>query len=1238
MSEPETDTTGPAVTIPQADRLEKVRELVAYWAGPAEGVAAARRALALAKRDYGYYAQAARVLGFLESADRTSAGVTPLGHMLLQSEPGSPVEREVLLRAIASAPVLAPICAFLHGDESLAREELKARIGKLEGVSGETVGRRAGAMRAWRTYLLEHSPLAPATAPQLGLFDAISIDAVDAKWPPPERFPHNRSGKQVSEIVYADLLGSERALIVAGYASLAELLRLVGGIKDRPSRVRVILGAEPFPTSRRRFVLGRNTFSDEVRDYWLEQGISLRLSGAIIRAKQLLAEGRLDVRLQHGSQELHAKIFIGDGAATLGSSNFTDPGLRHKREANARFRRLSGDRKRYDELHDLAEIYWAGGADFNAALQTLLDALLQRVSWRHALARACAELLEGRWAAERYPLPDNWQELTPLWPCQRQGIAQALWILENVGSVLLADATGSGKTRMGAHLVGAIRRHLLAHGRATSADPFISCPPDAVLEKWRDELSNCGMTAIMPFSHGFLSNTASPENERAGRAIRIAPVVVVDEAHNFLNPASNRTRAILGNVADHKVLLTATPISRRPADLLGIVDQLGADNFDDEALELLSSLLGRRTRLTSELSDTEREELRLQIARFTVRRTRAMLNAAVDREPGSYLNEDGKPCRYPRMDSRSYGCDEPEAYRRVAAEIRELASNLRGLLFLRTALELPSYLAEEGYDEQQFVKMRLRGAKGLARHHVMASFRSSRAALFEHIHGTAEAVRQFDLREVSKSASGNVIDDIEESGEEVPAHKVTCELPPWLTDPAEHRMAAREESSLYRQIAERVRGLPPAREEAKARLLERLAGEHEAVLAFDSRPITLADLHARVQLGSDTDVVIATGGDVAGRRRVLGRLGRTSRRGRVVALCSDAMAEGFNLQGASAVVHLDMPSVVRIAEQRTGRVDRMDSPHEAIEAYWPKDPPEIALRGDERLVAYNQFIDSVLGSNLILPTDEPAPLDDPNRVVTANDFLEELGREDREWDEDAFSPVRDLVEGDDRLVPREIYDEVRISQARIVSAVSVVRSSRPWAFLAVGGTERTAPRWVYIDSPSARPETSLHGVASRLRHHLGVGTEDAEFDERATHLLTAFVDHLQACERALLPRIKQRALDQMQAIIRAYQEDTPPSDERRHAALRDLARLTEPAQEFDLASVASCWLDAIRPTRYQWLMQRRPRRKGFMTLRVLDSELRREPLSTDALRAAFVHLQGHRPLAERIVAVILGVP
>jgi hypothetical protein len=76
---------------------------------------------------------------------------------------------------------------------------------------------------------------------------------------------------------------------------------------------------------------------------------------------------------------------------------------------------------------------------------------------------------------------------------------------------------------------------------------------------------------------------------------------------------------------------------------------------------------------------------------------------------------------------------------------------------------------------------------------------------------------------------------------------------------------------------------------------------------------------------------------------------------------------GVNLQEASAVVHLDMPSVVRIAEQRVGRVDRMDSPHASIQVWWPQDAKEFALRSDERFLERYATVESLLGSNMPLP-------------------------------------------------------------------------------------------------------------------------------------------------------------------------------------------------------------------------------------------------------------------------------
>jgi hypothetical protein len=71
-------------------------------------------------------------------------------------------------------------------------------------------------------------------------------------------------------------------------------------------------------------------------------------------------------------------------------------------------------------------------------------ALLQVVTRQEALARACAELLEGDWAQG---VVSNQEHSAQPWPSQAADIAQALWVVENLGSVLVADAMGSAKTR-----------------------------------------------------------------------------------------------------------------------------------------------------------------------------------------------------------------------------------------------------------------------------------------------------------------------------------------------------------------------------------------------------------------------------------------------------------------------------------------------------------------------------------------------------------------------------------------------------------------------------------------------------------------------------------------------------------------------------------------------------------------------------------------------------------------------
>jgi hypothetical protein len=175
-------------------------------------------------------------------------------------------------------------------------------------------------------------------------------------WPGQNRWPVNRGSARVRGEVWADLIGTRDPLIVAGYSAIAQLIDFVSAWRTshRTGTTRVLIGAEPFPTARRSFGSAQAVFTDEVRRYWLEErSVSLRLSAKIIQAIEAAKDQRIQARFIHGEALLHAKIYVGADAATVGSSNFTDAGLSYQLEANARFSR--GDEpERYAELAAVA--------------------------------------------------------------------------------------------------------------------------------------------------------------------------------------------------------------------------------------------------------------------------------------------------------------------------------------------------------------------------------------------------------------------------------------------------------------------------------------------------------------------------------------------------------------------------------------------------------------------------------------------------------------------------------------------------------------------------------------------------------------------------------------------------------------------------------------------------------------------------------------------------------------------
>ncbi|MBE0510701.1 MAG: helicase [Gammaproteobacteria bacterium] len=1073
--------------------------------------------------------------------------------------------------------------------------------------------------------------------PTLSLFHDVAEGDVDTgmlSWPSPQRFPLNLAHAGVGDVVLQDLRSAASPLIVTGYAGLDQVIDFIADC-PQTSAVRLLLGNEPFDSRRDSFELGKHSFPREVEKYWLARGISLLLSAKLILCIERLKARQVQARYLPGGKRLHAKVYLGDEGVTLGSSNFTRPGLYGQHEANVRFTR-KGESARYQEASQIAENYWQLGSDYNAQLIALLERLLKVVPWQEAMARACAELLEGEWA-QAYLQRDNLADIETLWPSQRKGIAEALYILDNHGSVLVADATGSGKTRMGVNLIGAVRDHILRSNRLRRGMAMMICPP-TVKQSWNDEAMRAS-TPLNVYSHGELSHGKSRGHDHTVEALRRAQILCVDEGHNFLNIGSARTQHLLRNMADHVLLFTATPINKSATDLLRIANMLGADNLEESTIKSFRQMLGAK-KLSRSLTEDEISALREEINRFSVRRTKSQLNHMVDQEPEQYRDHTGKTCRYPEHRPQLYGLHESERDREIAMEIRQLADQLHAVSHFVKPIEMPKVFREQGLSEEKYLQGRLNSASKIAAYMIMVSLRSSRISLAEHIHGTRKAMEDFGLRGFRKQNMGEgACDRLEGIMGQLPENRLSIALPEWLTDVEAHKEASRHDYKIYKSIYRLIREMSDGREQRKAALLRELIGPHQLVLAFDSRPITLAYIEQAILAeGGAIKVITATGDSPDKKQRIMEAFKHGSTRRNLIGLCSDSLSEGVNLQQASVMVHLDMPSVVRIAEQRVGRVDRMDSPHEVIDVWWPDDATEFGISSDERFIERYETVDSLLGSNMPLPdkmTEGRA------RTLSAKELLQEYeqGRGHEEWDgiSDAFSPVRRLVEGRHALVAEKVYQAYRHSSAKVLSRVSLVRARTPWAFFCLSAGSFETPRWLMIHRPNGKPLHQLEAIAAALRERLVDGVEELAMNAQASRQLKEFIDQLTHSEKALLPRRKQRALEEMEAVIKHYLALAGEEQEQQRidAYTELLHAITQPQHQPNWDEVASRWLDLIRPI---WHEQLQSARVKLLLLRDIRPALKsREAELGPKIIEAFAEFPMQQPLDERIIACIVGV-
>jgi len=1062
----------------------------------------------------------------------------------------------------------------------------------------------------------------------------ISFDFEADKWPDHESFPLNRKkgNATVEDVIYRDIENSIKYLIITGFTSLSNLVDYFGSREfEKLQSARILIGFEPNIRGRRKYQPVK--LDKEIKEYWLRKGLSIMSGGAVMRLIQKIEEGQIMFRYR---DKLHAKLYVGDEYAVLGSSNFSKNGLTTQEEANIRVGKTISY-KQYLSIQKIAENYFEEAFDYNEKIKELLKDLIQQTDWEEALARAIAELLEGGWLAEYREILDKLKNAN-LWPTQWKGLAQAMSILQSQYNVLLADPTGAGKTKLSTSLVLALKHWLYQIGKNYSTSSLVICPP-LVVSKWEEEFRSFKKLNTSQLSMGLLSNAGGYNKKKVRESLEIAKILTVDEAHSYLSANSNRTRLIKSNRAEYKILVTATPISKKVEDLLRLIELLDLDNLSDEDFKSYQDLI-RKPQLRNQ--EQHIGKLRKFISQFTVRRTKKMLNAEIEKEPDKYKNKLNKTCKFPRQEEKTYDTQETSDDIEIVRKINNLASRLHGVTYL-TTFHKPSFEMTNEESIKGYIGKRLSAAKALSVYMIRSALRSSHVALVEHIEGTQGAMALFDFKGKTNE-TGNKIESIQElitKGKIPVKNKIFKDeyFPEWFTNRKAYFEVCKDDLKIYEDISQLAKQLSGKREVGKVEQLVRISKTHNFILAFDSTVITLHYLrHLFSKKYPKQNVLVASGSESDKEsRKVMDTFNLTSvSNEKTIALCSDKMSESIDLQKASCVTLLDLPSVLRIVEQRIGRADRMDSLHEAIDIYWPKDSEEFSLKADRRLVETNAWVDQIYGSNFNVPEElrerHFESVDDISSIIQEyKDFIDK----DESWKglTDSFQPIVELKEGDNPLVREETYEIYKDVHASVRTRVSFVGDDKNWCFIALRGEKNRSPKWYFIDNENAI-HTEFSDVCVQLRKHIKKESKKLKWNDA---VLKNYITYFKQKERALLPPKKKRALDVAEYVLERNLK-RPDIESTTRTIIKAHMKLLKPSNQVavDYELLADEWITVLQPI----LNEKREKLKRKRTVINL-SNLKGDYKKIDFRAEVFSTMLENAPITEdidsKIASCIIGI-
>jgi SNF2 family DNA or RNA helicase len=976
--------------------------------------------------------------------------------------------------------------------------------------------------------------------------------------------------------------------------------------------MRLLLGKE----QQQEFVVGERLLAE------LEEATARGETTAqeITRRRDFLAQDKVQIR-RYVQAFCHGKTYIVTGVpavgtvGVVGSSNFTGAGLTTNLELNAVLKQAAA----VHELQEWFESLWAEAEDYKAELLELLERFTRTYTPYEIYIKVVYEALRDKLDQELGELEEQPSPIA-LADFQHEGYLAAKEILENYSGALIADSVGLGKTFLTLRLLDdyAYRERQTA---------LVVCPAAVADTVWRPLLEQHAIPHEI-VSMEKVSQRDFPVEEFARRF----RVIVVDESHNFRNPATNRWpnlfRLIRDGDAEKKViLLSATPVNNSVFDLY---HQLRFITRDDRGALLSAGIPDLEAYFRR--AEQNHEALYEVLEALAVRRSRQFIrqnypDAEIDGQKISFPDRELHSVQYKLKET--YG---ENLYQRIAQTIESLqlasyqvdryrrevtkapgrpglqASSLKnGIEMNESAVErLQNTLGWSKEEAHQFLMIvgRQTALAHIMRVLYLKRLESSVEALKTSLHRLCDFLNRF-LRALKNGRILSATDyrqwlQDEASDEEAPEEgdfEAFLDSLPAL-DAARYDVeslltATRTDLNTLRGVLGELDKVP---RDDKLEVLKRLLTSPELkgkkVVLFSYFRDTARYIHRQLMndrnftaaLGHKRIAVVDSGVRPAERSDRIVRFAPCAN-GRPdlprdeqidLLITTDALSEGQNLQDAEIIINYDLHwNPVRMV-QRIGRLDRLGSPHPTIHVYnfFPEQELEEILGLLDRLREKLDAINRSVGLDASVLGEMPNPMD--------FNILRRLQRE-----EDAalqqLEADRELTVGEflrqDLLEFLKTMGEERLK--RIPLGVGTTRRKKegnPGFFAAFRNPRTNHHHWLFYDTVNSRVvETSLEAI----RHIRCDPSESAlelpeDFDPRTD--IARLRKHLwnqirkAALGPAKLPAVQRKIVNWLRAL--------PPSAER-NELLQYFESGTLPGP--DLRELSELWRhrSAIPPT--QWM-------------------------------------------------------